>query len=232
MKRFYKEVDVARHEDGFAVCLDSREIRTPGRAVLRLAGQGLADAIAGEWDAQGEEIEPAGMPMYRLANTAIDIVAPRRDKVIADLAGYGDADLLCYRAAQPRDLVARQAAGWQPLLDWAAVHYNARLEITTGVGHVAQSRAALDALQAAVAGHDDWELACLNDFTTISGSLVLALAVSAGEIDWRKCWELSRLDEEFQNERWGEDAEAQVREQNRRTEMKEAAQFLALLRAG
>jgi chaperone required for assembly of F1-ATPase len=126
----------------------------------------------------------------------------------------------------------RQAAAWQPLLDWAEAHHSARLEVTTGVAHVPQAPSALAALRDAVAGHDDWELACLGDFTTISGSLVLALALSAGEIDWQKAWLLSRLDEQYQNERWGEDGEAQVRERNHNTELKEAAQFLALLRAG
>lgn len=232
MKRFYKDVDVASVEGGFAVRLDGREIRTPGKAALHLPGAGLANEIAAEWAGQGEEIEPASMPMYRLANTAVDIVAPRRDKVVDDLAGYADTDLLCYRASQPRDLAQRQAAGWQPLLDWAEGHYSALLEATTGVAHVPQAQAALAALKEAVASHDDWELACLNDFTTISSSLILGLAVSAGEIDWQRAWELSRLDEEFQNERWGEDAEVLTRERNRRAEMAEAARFLSLLRAG
>lgn len=232
MKRFYKKADVAGAQGGFCVHLDDRNIRTPGKAPLIVPLERLAVEIAAEWAAQGEEIKPASMPMSRLANTVIDVVAPRRSEIVANLGAYGETDLLCYRAARPDDLAARQAAGWQPLLDWAARHHEARLHATTGVGHLPQARAALDALSGAVSGHDEWELAPLADFTTISGSLVLALAVSGGEIGWQRAWELSRLDEQYQNERWGEDPEAQARERRRRTELEEAARFLALLRGG
>jgi chaperone required for assembly of F1-ATPase len=231
MKRFYKDVAIEATDGGFTVALDGRSVRTPGRAMLIVPNRKFADAVAAEWADQGEDIRPTTMPMTRLANTAIDIVGLRRSEVVGNLASYADTDLLCYRAAEPQDLVSRQAAGWQPLLDWACEYYGARLEMTTGVGHVPQHQATLDAVLGAVDAHDDWQIAGLNDLVTISSSVVLGLAVSAGEVDWQRAWELSRLDEKYQNERWGEDAEEQAREKTRKREMAEAGRYLNLLRA-
>ena len=207
-RRFWKAASVVPAEGGFAVHLDARPVRTPKKAPLTLPTAGLAEAVAAEWQAQGDKVDPGSMPFTRTANSAIDAVALRFDEVAQMLAEYGGSDLLCYRAEGPEDLVALQARNWDPLLDWAAKDLGARLTTKVGVMHVAQSADALAALSALVRAQTPFQLAAFHDLVAISGSLILALAVQRGRISAEEGWRLSRLDEDWQISLWGEDEEA------------------------
>jgi len=230
MKRFYKQAEVVAGGAGFSVELDGKQIRTPKKSVFAVPGEAVAAAVAAEWQQQGEEIQPESMPILRLANTAIDMIAPQRDAVVDNLAGFGGTDLLCYRAEAPGELVRRQDSLWSPWLDWAASRHGAVLLTTHGITHVAQSDAALSALHRAVDHHDVMELAALNDLVTIAGSLVLGLAVSGGALEVSAAWTAIRLDYDFQAEKWGKDAEAVQHGEHLRRDFGHAARFLDLLR--
>ncbi|MGH7113101.1 MAG: ATP12 family protein, partial [Stellaceae bacterium] len=173
MKRFYRKAEiVAAQGAGCRVALDGKPIETPAKEALTVPNAALAMAIAAEWAAQDGEIHPARMPLTRLASTAIDRVAPQRDLIVRQIAGYAGTDLVCYRAAHPPVLAARQQAMWQPLIDWAAQRYDAPLEVTAGVIPIAQPPASLRAFAAAVAEHDDFALAALHLATGACGSLI------------------------------------------------------------
>ncbi len=198
-KRFYEDATaVSSDEGGYGVALDGRPVRTPGGALLSVPAKALAEAIAGEWREQGDEVLPPAMPLTRLAATAIDRVTRERDTVAGRIAAYGGADMLCYRAEEPAALVARQVEHWQPLLDWAAEEYGARLAVGNGINPVAQDEAALAALARAVEAHDDFRLAGLSQLTATCGSLVLGLAVTAGHISAGEAVSASQLDEDWQ----------------------------------
>lgn len=234
MKRIYKTVAVASADagTGFTVLLDSRPVRSPGQRPIILPGRTLADAVAAEWDGQGETIDVRSMPMMGFAATVIDRVAPQRNYVIGEVAGYGGSDLLCYLADDPPELTARQETAWSPLRDWAESTFGARLLPTAGVMPVAQSPDSLAALRRAVEAVDDWELAALHTLTAITGSLVLGLAVLHDRLDAEAAYTVSEIDEAFQIERWGMDREAEQRRRTRRAEVAEAAKFVEHLRAG
>lgn len=207
-KRFWKTADVVADGAGFAVALDGRRVKTPAKAALVVPTRALARAIAAEWDAQGEKVRPETMPFTRTANSAIDKVAPQRAAVADMLAAYGDSDLLCYRADGPEGLVARQAQAWDAALDWAGARFGARLAVQTGVIHVPQDARALDLLARQVHALDPFRLAAFHDLVALTGSLVLAFAAAE---DWKTpeaIWDLSRIDETWQEEHWGADAEA------------------------
>lgn len=208
-KRFWTKASAAQVEGGWTVHLDERAIKTPAKAPLAVPTEALARALAEEWDAQTEVIDPEAMPLTRAANSAIDKVIPQRDGVIQMLAGYGETDLLCYRAEGPEGLVQRQAAAWDPLLDWAATRYDARLTPVAGVMYHPQAPAALERLAHAMTPLDPFDLTALHDLVTISGSLVLGLAVLSRHIDAETAWRLSRVDDDWQQEHWGTDAEAE-----------------------
>jgi len=229
MKRVYKEVTTRPAEASWGVVLDGRPMRTPGKNELAVPSEKLAAAIAAEWDAQQGEIRPATMPLTRLAATAIDRTAVQRGRVIDEIAGYGGTDLVCYRADHPPALAARQQAVWQPLLDWAALRYDAALAVTCGVIPTRQSPAALKAFATAVAAHDDFRLTALHTLTTACGSLVIALATMEGRLDAAEAFAASQLDETFQIEQWGEDAEAAARRESLAADIASAALFLELL---
>jgi chaperone required for assembly of F1-ATPase len=231
LKRFYKVCAVESADDGHAVTLDGRSIKTPGKAPLIVPSKPLADVVADEWDAQGDVIDTDSMPMTQFASTAVDRVVPRRDAVIDDIAAFGRTDLLCYRAEHPTALVARQGAIWQPLLDWAALRYDAPLLVTGGIIPVDQPENSLAAVRAAVAESDDYALSGLYSLTVACGSIVLALAVREKEIEAEAAFAASQLDETWQAEQWGSDPEAESRRERLRTDIHAAAQFLALLRA-
>jgi chaperone required for assembly of F1-ATPase len=231
VKRFYKDVSLARSEHGFAVLLDGKSVKTPRRAILALPTETLAEAIVQEWRAQDAKIDPATMPLTKLADTAIDGVTPRRAEVVAEILAYGASDHLCYRAEAPRELAARQRAAWDPLLGWAAEHYGAGLAIVTGIVHTAQSPASLGALAAGLESRDAFGLTGLHTAAAICASLVLALALADGRLDAAEAFELSQLDENFQAEAWGRDAEAEARAQRLLGELKAAGRFLHLARA-
>ncbi len=224
-KRFWKLAHAEPCDGGFTVKLDGRPVRTPAKAALVLPTQAMADAIAAEWDAQEEVVDPRTMPVTRGANAAIDKVRTQRDEVIALLAEYGDSDLLCYRAAGPEALIDRQAKAWDPMLDWAAETLGARLFVGEGVMHVTQKSDALDKLTAEVAAFDDFALAAVHDLISLSGSLILALAVTKGTIPVEEAWQLSRLDEHWQIEQWGEDEEAATAEATKKSAFLDAARF-------
>lgn len=209
-KRFWKEAQVADHEDGFAVLLDGRSIKTPAKRNLILPTRAMAQAVAVEWDAQEEEIKPETMPVTKTANAALDRVAVQHGEVADMLAAYGDSDLLCYRADTPEELVARQAAQWDPILDWAAETLGARLEPRTGVIHKPQDEQALAALTARTHALDAYKLAAFHDLVSLSGSLVLGFAAIEKLHDIETLWDISRLDEIWQIEQWGADDEAEA----------------------
>ncbi|HUB96133.1 MAG TPA: ATP12 family protein [Stellaceae bacterium] len=231
MKRLYRHAAVETAEGGFAITLDGKIVRTPGKAALVLGSRALAEAIAAEWQAQGDRVDPESMPMTRLASTAIDLVAPRHAEVVAMIAKYAATDLVCYRADDPPELVARQHRAWQPLVDWVRERHGARLEVASGIMPCPQPEASLAALTACVAARDPWQLAALNLATAACGSLVVALALAEGQLDAEQAFSVAELDASFEIERWGEDAEQTARRRALKDDIAMAARFLALLAA-
>lgn len=230
MRRFYREVDVAAIPGGgFEIRLDGKPVRTPGRAVMALPGRPLAEAMAGEWAAQGETLQPSSMHLMQLAATCIDRVASQREAVIEQVSAYAGTDLLCYRAEHPADLVARQHAVWQPLLDWATVRFDAPLAVTAGIVPRPQDPAAIAAIRAAIAAEEDWRLTALQAATTALGSVVLGLALLHGRIGPEEAFAAAELDATWQIERWGEDPEATARRTALAEEIAAIARFTALL---
>lgn len=227
-KRFWKEARAEECEGGFTVRLDGRAVKTPAKVALVVPTRAMAEAIAAEWDAQVGEVRPETMPVTRAANSAIDKIVPQRAEVVEIVAAYGASDLLCYRALGPEALIARQAAGWDPVLDWAAEALGARLVVTQGVIPVAQPAEAVAALTARVAGLSAFQLAAFHDLVAISGSLLLALAVIEGHLTAEEAWLLSRIDESWQVEQWGEDEEAAATEAGRRVAFDQASRFFSL----
>jgi chaperone required for assembly of F1-ATPase len=231
MKRFYAEVGLESEAAGYTIRLDARPVSTPARRVLSIPSQPLASAIAAEWRAQGETIDTDAMRLTRLATTVVDLMPARRTDAIGETAGFAGTDLLCYRAARPASLAARQAAAWQPWLDWAERRYDARLAVAEGVMPVAQPAAALRALRAPVDRLDDWRLVALHGATTSLGSLVLGLAMEQGALDAAGAFAAALLDELFEIEQWGEDAEQTRRHARLRADLVAIERFLSLLTA-
>jgi len=228
--RFYKEASVVQLDEGYTIELDGRPVRTPlGRAQLLMSKE-LTEAIADEWRAQGEKVDPASMPLCGYANTAIDRIGNSRQIIFDDVLNFAGTDLLCYRSEEPDDLVARQVDQWQPLLDWAAETLGAKLLVTAGVLPVKQPDESIEALANKMQQLDDMELAGIASLTAACGSLILALALAEGRIDADQAYNCAQLDEIFQNERWGSDEEAKVRQQNLKNDIASAALFLSLLR--
>lgn len=232
MKRFYKTAEAVAEDDGWSIRLDARAVRTPARAALAVPGEALARAIVEEWDAQGEEIRPATMPLTGFANATIDRVLPALDDFRAQMAAYGSSDLLCYRADETPELAERQAAVWQPLLDWASRRYDIGFAVTGGIMPVDQPEATRARLRAVVDALDPWLLAGAATMTQIGGTLVGALAHLERQITAEALYEAATLDERFQAEQWGEDEEATDRLNQRGAEFLGAARWCALVRAG
>jgi chaperone required for assembly of F1-ATPase len=214
---------------GWGLALDGRPLRTPGKNALVLPSEALALAIAAEWDAQREEIRPATMPLFRLAATAIDRTVPQRDLVVSETANYAGTDLVCYRADHPPALAARQHAAWQPLIDWASLRYETTLAVTSGILPARQPPATLQAFASIVAAQDEFRLTALHSLTAACGSLIIALALFEGRLDCEGAFAASQLEESFQIEAWGEDAEATTRRQSLAADIKAAARFVELL---
>lgn len=231
MKRFYKEAKVVAAADAFAIELDGKPLRTPEKRALLVPTRSLAEAIAAEWQGQGMTVRPLDLPLTRLVSTALDRVVPRRDEVIAEIAKYAATDLLCYRADEPHELIERQQQIWQPLLDWAEARLAASFVVTHGVTPVAQTPATLRAIEDAVAAHDAMRLVALHLATTACGSVVLGLALLAERISAEEAFAAAQLDETFQIERWGEDAEQTKARAALKEDIALAARFAALLRA-
>ena len=227
-KRFWKAVTVEPCDGGFAIHLDARPARTPGKQPLVVPTKGLAQAIAVEWDAQHGPLRPETMPFTRAANSAIEKVAPQFAEVVGLLAAYGGTDLLCYRATGPQELIARQTAGWDPLLIWAATTLGAPLIVTSGVIHVAQPPASTTALHDLTAALTPFQIAAFHDLVALSGSLILAFAVSHGRLSPDQAWLLSRIDVVWQAELWGIDDDAAALAAAKRLDFHQAAAFWAL----
>lgn len=230
-KRFWTDAQVTPQDGGFAVALDARPVRTPAKAPLIVPTHALARAIADEWMAQGERVDPGTMPVTRSANAAIDKVAVQHAEVAEMIADYGDSDLLCYRAAAPGELVAEQAAAWDPMLAWCDSFYAAPLIQRTGIVHSPQTPASLKILRAAVHAQDNYALTALHDLVSLSGSLVIGLAALQDDQDIEYLWKLSRLDEEWQARLWGADDEAEELAARKCAAFLHARRFFCLSRA-
>ena len=229
MKRFYRKAETRSTDEGHEILLDGRSVRTPAKAPLRVPTPQLAEAIVGEWNSQGDTIDPRSMPLTGLANAAIDRIAPDHAAFVRGLAVYGETDLLCYRADSPAPLVARQAEHWDPLLAWARHRFDVDFEVVEGIVHKQQPESTIEQLRKAVESRDAFSLAGLSPLTTISGSLVIALALAEGAIDLDAAWAAATVDEAWQTEQWGEDREAARVLEARRREFDAAFRFLGLL---
>jgi chaperone required for assembly of F1-ATPase len=227
MKRFYRDVTVAPGEHGHRILLDGRPMRTPAKQLLAAPTAPLAEAIADEWRGQGDTVRPDAMPLTRLASTAIDRMPAERQAAIEELVAYADTDLVCYRAAEPFELVQRQHQAWQPMLDWLTGTYGVKLAVTTSILPVAQPAAARARLRSAIEDLSDWPLVGMHLATTALGSLVLGLGLLHGRLDADTALAASLLDELFEIERWGSDVEAERRHQALRRDVSGAARFLA-----
>ncbi|MDP1752311.1 MAG: ATP12 family protein [Reyranella sp.] len=231
MKRFYKETAVGPGDGGFRVLLDGKPMRTPAKAILVVPTKPLAEAIAAEWAGVPDkaEINAAHLPLTRLAATGLDRVVPRREEVVADTAKYAGSDLLCYRATTPVSLVKLQHDAWQPLLDWAADRYGARLAVAEGITFVEQSEDALRRLHDVVATHANLALSALYNLTHTAGSLIIALAVAEGRLSAEGAFAAAQVDELYQIDRWGDDPLALKHREGIAKDIDASARFLALL---
>lgn len=225
-KRFYKSVDVAEVSGGHRITLDGRSIKTPKKQGLTVPSRSLAEVIAAEWDSQGERIDPHTMPMTKLANTAIDAVAPLTEVVAADIVAYAANDLLCYRAADHEGLFERQAARWDPVLDWAQRRYGLELIVVRGVMPVEQDPQVFGDIRAHLATFDAFGLTALHVLTSLTGSALLPIAIADGHLTPDDAWDAAHVDEHWQIERWGQDAEADHRQRVRRAEFDAAVTLL------
>ena len=232
MKRFWKAAAVTPElGPDLGIALDGRPVRTPGRVPLILPTPALADAVAAEWNAVGDTLDPRAMPLTGLANAAVDHVAPDPQAFAAGLAKYGESDLLCYRAAEPEPLAARQAVTWDPVIAWAERRYDVHFVATTGIVHRPQPPATLARLGQAVGALDPHALAAASPIVTITGSLLLCLALVEGAITPDEAWATAHVDEDWQAELWGVDTLATQARANRRADFDAAVRFLALSRA-
>ncbi|WP_169546147.1 ATP12 family chaperone protein [Sneathiella aquimaris] len=228
MKRFYEKAEAGSLESGMTVLLDGRPIKTPAKEKLLLPSEQMAVAIANEWDAQDEKVDPSTMPCMQYAATAIDRVTTQRDAVIDEICGYGGTDLVCYRASYPAPLVKKQSKAWDPLLEWIKNEHDISLKTTTGLSHVKQDEAALERFRDLVQARNDFELAAIHTIVSLTGSMVVTLAVTDGHLDGEMAFEVSELDETHVIEEWGEDAEAALRRKNNKQSLLNAIRFLTL----
>lgn len=221
-KRFYKDVSLRQGGGGWSLLLDGREVKTPGKRKLVLPTKRLGEGLADEWRAQETVIDPASMPLTRIANSAIEAVTEHMAEVAADVVAFAGSDLVCYRAAGPEALVARQSRAWEPVVAWASSALHARFALAEGVMPVKQPQAVLDQVAAAVAPLDAFKLAGLHVATTLTGSALLALAALKLRLTPQEAWAAAHVDEDYQIELWGEDAEARSRRAYRWSEMQAA----------
>jgi chaperone required for assembly of F1-ATPase len=224
-KRFWTKAEAVVCEAGFTVQLDGRAVKTPAKAALVVPSMAMAQACAAEWDAQTGTINPASMPITRYANSAIDKVAHQHAEVTEIVAAYGETDLLCYRAPDPAALIERQTAGWDPILDWVAQELGASLRVTIGISPIEQDPACMAILRGQVAGLDPFRLAAFHDLVAITGSLALGFAMARSRLDADQAFDLSRIDEHWQAELWGQDEDAAEIESGKRADLSTALQF-------
>lgn len=228
MKRFYSLAAVVQSDEGYTIALDGKTVRTPAGRVLTVRHAPLAEAIAGEWLAQGETIRPDSMPLSQLASTALDRVIPNRPAIVSQLVNYAGTDLLCYRAEGPRDLVERQERLWQPLVDWVTATFGVELRVTRGVIPVEQPEGTLRSLEEILGRYDDLQITALQSAVAAMGSLFLGLALVEGRLSAEESFAASQLDETYQIELWGEDAEAGRAREALRKDIASAWRFLEL----
>ncbi|MGO4389501.1 ATP12 family chaperone protein [Microvirga sp. 2YAF29] len=228
-KRFYKEAGVEERDGLFHLTLDGRTAKTPTKQVLAVPTRGLAEAMAEEWAGQGDEIDPATMPITRIVNSAIDGVVPRQTEVVDDLARYAGSDLVYYRASEPERLARAQGEAWNPVLDWARDEHGARFSLAEGVMHVTQPEESVAAVRRAVERIESpFALAALHVMTTLSGSVLIALAHAKGPLDVDQAWSAAHVDELFQESVWGEDHEAMERRRKREADFRAASEVYRL----
>lgn len=227
-KRFYKEVTVTGDAPSFSIVLDGRPVRTPMKAALALPTRALAEAVAREWRAQDEFVDPRGMPVTRLSNTAIDRVAGDRARIAGEIAAYAGSDLVCYRAEEPEGLVARQAEVWDPIIAWVEERLGGRFILAAGIVHRQQPEPMLEAFRARLLSLDAFTLTALHEMASVTGSALIALAVAEGRLGPEKAWTAAHLDEDWQIAQWGPDAEAQARRAARKADFDAAVDLLAL----
>ncbi len=229
MKRFYKQAACVSTDNGFTIELDGRPIKTPARNPLNLPTSQLAEAIAAEWDAQGEDIDPATMPLTALAQGALDQVAHERDRIIGRIAAFSDSDMLYYRGDESQQALAdHQAKKWDPLLDWARTRYDVSFTLTHGIMHQSQPDQTIARLSEAVEAQDDFTIAAMLSLVGLAGSLVAILALIEGAYDADTLWPLMNLEELWQEEQWGRDDLAVATREIKQAEFDAAVQFLAL----
>ena len=229
-RRFYKSASVAPVENGWGILLDGKPLRSPAKRPFVLPTKGLADAIAEEWAAQGEQVVQPSMPLMQYAATAVDRLADDRASLVEEIAGYGRSDLVCYRAEEPPSLVQRQERVWQPLIVWAAERYDIALNVTAGVVAVEQPAHTLATFRRVLEACDLFALTALAAATSAAGSLVIALALAEDRIGPEEAAEAALLDELFQAEKWGSDPEAERRRAAIRADLAAAKRFHALSR--
>ena len=228
-KRFYKAVTVMETDGEFGIALDGRALRTPLKAPLKLSLRKLAEAIAQEWESQLEVINPARMPLTKLANTTIDRVSPERPRILAEIHGFAAADLLFYRAEAPEGLVALENRHWNPVLEWAA-GLGARFVTVQGIRHQSQPEAALAAFARHLESFPDAALCAIHNLSSLTGSALLAVALASGTLGPQAVWDAAHVDEDWQVSQWGEDAEASARRAARRREFDAIVAYLELSR--
>jgi chaperone required for assembly of F1-ATPase len=230
-KRFYAAVDVAAVADGFAVTLDGKPVLTPSRKALVVPARQIAEAMAAEWAAQQDVINPVTMSLTRLANSVIDAVVDRIDAVAGDAAKYLETDLLFYRAGHPEALVEREGQHWDPVLSWAATTLGAHFILAQGIMHVHQPAQAIAVARAALPD-DAWSIAAVHILTTLTGSALLALALFHRVLTPDEVWRAAHVDEDWNSEQWGTDAEVEARRAARLVDFRAAAQVLEALHPG
>lgn len=228
MKRFYKLAEASAVESGHTVLLDGRPIKTPAKSPLIVPHEPLAKAIAEEWDAQKETIKPSTMPFMQYAATAIDRVTTQRETIIDELAAFGGTDLMCYRAEYPTALVEKQTVAWDPMLVWLKDTYSVTLKVTTGIAHIKQDDDALLTMRTLLAKQSDLQLAAIHEIVSLTGSLVVTLAVMARHLDGEQAFNISEIDETHIIEEWGEQPEATERRKNNKSSLIAATEFLIL----
>ncbi|MEM7240794.1 MAG: ATP12 family protein [Pseudomonadota bacterium] len=226
-KRFWSDVTIEESRDGFEIALDGRHVKTPAKSSLALPNRALAELVAGEWRAQETDVQPETMPATRMGNSVIDKVHHNHAAIVDMLADYGGTDLVCYRATGPYELIARQASAWDPILAWVQDTYGP-LNITEGVMHIDQPKTTLKNLKLPVAALNPWQLAGFHDLVTISGSLVLALAVGSNHLETEAAWNASRVDEIWQIDQWGADEQAEANAGHKRDAFLFAEKFYRL----
>lgn len=227
-KRFWKAVEIAKIDKGFGIMLDGRPVKTPLKATLCVPNAALADRVKTEWEAVDKTIDPRQMPFTRSVNAALDKVSAQHAEVADLIADYADADLLCYRAETPAELVARQAELWDPMIAWLNDIHSQKLVVNSGIMHKPQPLNTIAFLRQWTHDLGDFQLTAFHDLVSLSGSFVLGMATAQGEFDAAEIWEISRCDENWQVEQWGADDEAESVSLLKRRSFLHAAEFFTL----